>query len=244
MALRLVKSAHDAERWGAAYTNEQAPRKLLRIADIIRRRTDDVTPRRVAAREVVQVLRASDCSEFFLLVKNDRARALGAADLWCAPYLGYPRHLLAEGSQGDLPLWHVIPASSPWSQFDAEPAFQGKAGMLSCLETSWASETTEVGDLDSDLAATVAMLEVEANALFAFHAEPNPVSAACPMLVATTEATDWSSAELDQMRSMRVTMSDADIAKKYGISRQRVGQLLGSRQAVKAAENASRRQLA
>src|SRR5262245_32861445 len=83
--MAAIDAEHDAVYWGTAYSRDAEPRRLLRVADLVKAYIKPKTPLRKAANNVVQLLAlrvASAPLEWYLLERGNHARHLSEDSLW------------------------------------------------------------------------------------------------------------------------------------------------------------------
>lgn len=246
--MRLDEIRHDYELWGHALSSDPTPQALTRVAELVRINVDEQTPLREAAANVISALRRLTPERLFVLHRASKAESLAPGDLWCPPSrscLPPPLYCDIHPVRVEPSDWVCISESSEWARFEPDPERQGLSGLLSCLEETW-SRLQQRADLDvSCLAARVAMLRTDAQRVL------DTLQGCTLVSRRITGGADWTEDEIQFAEQLRgAGASDQKIADalktRYGreVTRQRVLEKLGSKQANKAREVESRRGLA
>lgn len=173
----LDEIKHDWRRWGAAFTNDETPTELVRVAELVRRRMDDKTPLRLAANEVIGQLIRCRVERFFLLVPGYRATHLSDYVLWTSPNhyrqpdtserASYEKPWVLSKDQIEDGVWAADRAST--DALAQRHQWRGRAGVFPCLCECWLGVARQDLDLDQDIAGRLAILKTDAQRLFGAH---------------------------------------------------------------------------
>lgn len=234
-----------AEHWGRLLAEGETPDAegipLVWLPDVVAH-CQKTRPSRPALRYVVQQLQGKSNLKLFRLVKGDWAEPVSNDTVLREARPHQPEHdglfdnrvnpdgsMKRSVSMGREP--ETIRRHVPEQKAVSE--IRGISGVLSWLSDELGP--TAATRLYEFPCGRVALLASDAAELFGFGVEPPArpapvvqlVSPPCPDPAPKVHPDAWTDEELEAMRANRATMSDGAIGEKYGITRQRVGQLLG-----------------
>lgn len=158
----------ELDRWGSRYTAEEPPCELVRLANVVRRLIDPVTPVAVAAFKVINALAAlTNIEDVFELQRGKRAAPIQASDVWRYPLNMSERYILrgVQHRDGDE-LWQRLAASFADIEVEVDQTdVAGRKGLIICLRWSWSYKLKARADLDAGLAGRIAIRLADAEHL-------------------------------------------------------------------------------
>ncbi len=177
-----VEIEHDWQRWGSAFSRDEVPRELVRLAEAVKLQMNERTPIRLAATNVIGRLVRLRIDSFFLLVPGHRATELSESVIWRMPASLTPKTATDLGKRQDrgsyAEVWTLSEDrakdgvfSSDRTKPDAlgmQSEWRGRTGMFSCLSECWLAAAKQTSDLDQDIAGRIAILKTDAQRLFGF----------------------------------------------------------------------------
>ena len=182
----------DLDRWGAMFTDEEPPRELIRLADIVRQRISPTKPVAEVAYDLLDELSSPDAPplDIFLLRRGRRAFQVQPLDAWQLPLRLNQTYILRGVREPGDDEWRVVPAAVAHIAGPAMRRVTGHQGLLHCLRISWAYRAERAADLDEGLAGRVAILKCDAHLLLPMSV-PTSASTSVPIKPGKAPGAIW-----------------------------------------------------